>query len=440
MVLVLPLILLNACRTDADRNWTTPDPSFKLYETTGATNVLYPTMETNPFFLKWDAAPAGAGNYSVVVSTTADFKNKVELSKATGTTLNTTIGALNAALLKAGFDPYKATTVYVRIESGTQVSNTISFSVTTYPTDKPIIKNPTAGQSIILDGANPDLVALTVKWMDYPYAVDVNYTVEIALKGSTAFIPVGSTVNTTQIDWTNYQLDAAVLKLGVSVGVASDIDIRVTAITKSVGGTISKTSDVVTFSVTPYQLVSYLYAPGAYQGWNPPTANTLTSATSNGIYVGYINFTEANTEFKVNPARNWDNSYGSTGVNTLVYNGGDNLKAPNAGSQKLTVDLNAMTYELSAYSWGIIGSASPQGWNASTAMTYNDATGKWEITVPLIVGEIKFRLNDAWDVNYGDDGNNGSLDQGGANIPITEAGNYEITFDEVNLVWTKTKI
>ena len=50
----------------------------------------------------------------------------------------------------------------------------------------------------------------------------------------------------------------------------------------------------------------------------------------------------------------------------------------------------------------------------------------------LVDGEIKIRQNDAWGVNYGDDGNNGSLELNGANIPVT-AGTYNITFDFNNL-------
>ena len=44
-------------------------------------------------------------------------------------------------------------------------------------------------------------------------------------------------------------------------------------------------------------------------------------------------------------------------------------------------------------------------------------------------GEVKFRANDGWDINFGDDGANGSLEYGGANIAIASAGNYTITMD-----------
>jgi hypothetical protein len=41
-------------------------------------------------------------------------------------------------------------------------------------------------------------------------------------------------------------------------------------------------------------------------------------------------------------------------------------------------------------------------------------------------GAFKFRLDDSWAVNYGDDGNNLTLDAGGADIPVTVSGTYLI--------------
>jgi hypothetical protein len=43
----------------------------------------------------------------------------------------------------------------------------------------------------------------------------------------------------------------------------------------------------------------------------------------------------------------------------------------------------------------------------------------------LVDGEIKVRQNDAWGLNYGDDGNDGLMEVNGANIPVS-AGTYNI--------------
>ncbi|PZX92400.1 hypothetical protein DOS84_16470 [Flavobacterium aquariorum] len=89
--------------------------------------------------------------------------------------------------------------------------------------------------------------------------------------------------------------------------------------------------------------------------------------------------------------------------------------------------------------WGIIGSATPGGWDADTDLDYDLATKKYTYNGALAVGEYKFRKDNGWDVNYGDDGNDLTLEPGGANIPITTAGNYTIVIDFTAKTYTITK-
>jgi 1,4-alpha-glucan branching enzyme len=83
---------------------------------------------------------------------------------------------------------------------------------------------------------------------------------------------------------------------------------------------------------------------------------------------------------------------------------------------------------------GIIGSSTPQGWNASTAMELSDASDphQWTLTLMLTVGEAKFRANDNWSVNWGA-GNfpSGNGVQNGPNIPIGASGYYTVSFNDV---------
>lgn len=89
--------------------------------------------------------------------------------------------------------------------------------------------------------------------------------------------------------------------------------------------------------------------------------------------------------------------------------------------------------------WGIIGSATPTGWDSDTNLDYSLDTKKYSITMNMVVGEFKFRLDDQWTVNYGDDGNNLTLEAGGANIPITSAGSYTIVADFTAKTYTIKK-
>jgi len=437
---LLVSIIFVACDNDADRDWTSPEASFKLYDTTLGSNVLYETMKDNPFTLTWDKTSSSES--TIVFSTTEDFANKMTLGTSTSNTFTTTIGDINSKFLQAGLSTYASSNVYLRIEAGAEVSNTISFAVTPYPVAGPVITAPTSGSVVSLDVNKPDDL-IKIDWNDYSSGIDVKYTVSLARKGG-SFSNLGTVTSTVanpvkSLELTSKDFVFALLNAGAAANVQSEFDVKVTAETKSTG-TITLVSEVVTFKATPYEVTSYLYAPGAYQGWTPATAESLISPKSDGIYTGYIKFTEANSEFKITTARNWDNSYGTTDNVNLIYNGGGNLKAPNTGYQKLTVNTNTLVFSLEAYSWGLIGDATPGGWDADTDMTWNSSNQTWEIANIALVGgkNIKFRLNDAWTTNYG--GSGGNLVSGGSDIQVAESGNYKIVLDLVNLKYSVIKL
>jgi len=175
-----------------------------------------------------------------------------------------------------------------------------------------------------------------------------------------------------------------------------------------------------------------LNCPGSYQGWNPADPNTvLASVNSDNKYEGYLYFKDAGTQFKF-ALGSWDTNWGDTGADGTLEPGGDNIQVADAGYYKVNVDLNALTYTIIKTDWGIIGSATSGGWGSDQNMTYvpdenNNQAGIWTATVDLVQGEIKFRANDGWDINYGDNGNNGTLEAGGDNIPVAEPGSYVIT-------------
>jgi hypothetical protein len=58
-------------------------------------------------------------------------------------------------------------------------------------------------------------------------------------------------------------------------------------------------------------------------------------------------------------------------------------------------------------------------------MDFDPITKEWKVIVELKNGKIKFRANDGWDINLGDNGANGILEYGGSDI-VVEAGKYEI--------------
>lgn len=171
-----------------------------------------------------------------------------------------------------------------------------------------------------------------------------------------------------------------------------------------------------------------IYVPGNYMTpeWDPANSTQLASVNSDGNYEGYI-YVEAGKEFKFTDGPGWDVNYGDDGADGTLDAGGANLTVAETGYYKLNVNLNDFTYTIVRTDWGVIGSATANGWDGDQNMTYDPATGMWNAMLDLVAGEIKFRANDGWDINYGDTGVDGILDAGGDNIAIPEAGTYIVT-------------
>jgi len=104
---------------------------------------------------------------------------------------------------------------------------------------------------------------------------------------------------------------------------------------------------------------------------------------------------------------------------------------------------NSITLKVTPYpawdDWGIIGDATPNGWDSDTDLVYDAANKKYTYEGKLKVGEYKFRKDNDWAVNRGDNGGDGTLEQGGANIKITVEGNYLITIDFKKDTYTVVK-
>lgn len=82
---------------------------------------------------------------------------------------------------------------------------------------------------------------------------------------------------------------------------------------------------------------------------------------------------------------------------------------------------------------GIIGDATPGGWDNDTNM-YKDTTEHgFFIEIDLVAGAAKFRKDDLWTVNWGSaDFPSGIGTQDGDNIPVPTSGTYRVTLDTMS--------
>ncbi|WP_432714063.1 SusE domain-containing protein [Pedobacter sp.] len=307
---------------------------------------------------------------------------------------------------------------------------------------KIIANNGTGGEltasvkTVALDKSMLEKEVVTFNWSDaaFGYQAAVSNTLQLAVKGDNfkTIKEVALPANMSSQTFNGLDLNNLLLGLNLPFTEGTDVELRIkSAISTAVAPVYS---NVVTINAKPFPLTAWVYVPGGYQGWVPETADSLVSVTGNGIYTGIIGFTPGNLTFKITTGKNWNVGYGDAGAGKLSLTGGD-ITAPAAGAYTLLVDLNANTITFTPVVFGIVGDATPKGWDVDTDMTY--ANGVWKVTADLKVGAMKFRKDHAWDVNYG--GSGGNAVAGGADINITTAGSYTITLNTTTLKYTLVK-
>lgn len=190
-------------------------------------------------------------------------------------------------------------------------------------------------------------------------------------------------------------------------------------------------SKTVTVSDSPKILGGSVVA-----GWTPANAISMKMMEP-GVYETYQYITVDGSGFKFVPTTaGWDGDLGAhkTKTGSLAQTDEDNLTVTKDGFYRVRTNMNDFTYTVVETAWGIIGSATPGGWDTDTNMTMTPAKGEytWQTDITLTAGDIKFRANDAWTINLGDNGANGSLEYDGSNIAVS-AGTYhvELTLNSV---------
>lgn len=288
---------------------------------------------------------------------------------------------------------------------------------------------PTSSFNLILDGAKLDELATTFVWNDTENSTagtSVSYTIEAAKSGTDFAAPIvlGTTTNLFK-DITVGNLDSAAKAIGLPALVEGLMDVRV----KSSAGT----SNSYTIKVTPYQPNWGIIGDATPAGWGLST-DMIYNAEA-GTYS--ISLALTTGEFKFRLDNSWTTNYGDNGNNLSLEAGGSNIPVT-AGNYTIVANFATNTYTITPIvnAWGVIGDATPTGWDSDTLMDYNPITQNYSIIMKMKVGSFKFRLNHGWDSNYGDNGNDLTLDAGGSNVAITTAGTYYITADFTGLNYT----
>ena len=319
-----------------------------------------------------------------------------------------------------------------------------------------VITEPAQGTTIVLNPAesqtNP---ALTVNWTasDYGTPTEVTYTVELAQTGTSfaeAFLAAATT--NRYVTWNIGELNNIAVSSGLTPFMEGELDIRITS-TVGTTGSLLQVSETVSIFVTPFTTdLPKIAVPGNHQGWDPASAPLLAaSAFAKTDYEGYV---WLDGEFKFLAPNEtggffWGNTdWGDDGTSTGVLidkDGESNANAETAGYYFVQVNPSdvgikgflgekPMAYSIAAVNWGIIGEATPTGWDSDTDLVYDPATGTLSVDIDLISGKgWKFRGNNEWGpFEYGSFDADGYLTPGGDYTFDGPSGNYHVVLDLSN--------
>ncbi|HZV44125.1 MAG TPA: SusF/SusE family outer membrane protein [Saprospiraceae bacterium] len=227
------------------------------------------------------------------------------------------------------------------------------------------------------------------------------------------------------------QFDAWAVNWGASdfptgTGVQDGPNIPIT-----IGGTynvtFNKSTGEYSFVLTSFTSVGIV--GDATPGGSSPTP--MTSAAGVGNWTTTIELLDGGLNFVGDTTvASWGGTDFPDGIATL---GGPAIPVT-AGRYVINFNSNTLAYSFEALEYyssvSIIGDATPGGWDADTDMELNplgDSTD-WKLRIVLTDGELKFRANHDWAVNWGSgDFPTGTALRDGPNIPVT-AGEYNIYF------------
>lgn len=276
---------------------------------------------------------------------------------------------------------------------------------------------------------------------DFGVLTQINYSIEAAV-GDEAPVVLFSDLTGTS---TEQPYESINTKLVYDVEVEPDTPTAVNFYVSATIGTdykkVYSEPVSVTMTVTKAERVyPTVWVIGDYCGWSHDNSQLLFSFLDDEInYEGVIDFGEkAANGFKLTGIAGWDDScnWGLDGEAekpeaeassiTLISSGGSgNIDIYSKRFYRFAFDRSSLTLtkSLSFDQLGIVGDG-VGSWDNDLVMEFDAKTQRFWVDATLVAGEIKFRLDGAWDTSFGS-ATEGMLDDSGDNIKVP-AGNYRI--------------
>lgn len=300
--------------------------------------------------------------------------------------------------------------------------------------------------ALVLEWKNPEIVTSTGQ------SVSISNTVQIDLaqKDFSKSISLGVyDGNTNSMSITHSKLNSQILSLLNSYELdLATVDVEFRIVTSLSDASKQLLSNVISTKITPYSGdIEYpeVFVIGTYSSLGWDNAQSLFCFKFDSMYEGIIDFSDqASSGFKLTGDKNWDNgNYGLSGGTTpepeateiVLFNdgGSSDIKCytkrfyhfsfnKESLALKMNYGFNVLSIVGNAgdevYEW-----ADPNKNGKEVDMSFDPVKQVFYADVNLGDGEIKFRADHDWGINFGV--KDGMLVQGGDNITVS-AGKYRI--------------
>lgn len=331
---------------------------------------------------------------------------------------------------------------------------------------KPVVISELASE-LELDIKKADETALVLEWKNPEIktstgqSVSISNTVQIDLaqKNFSKAISLGMyDNNTTSMSITHSKLNSQILSLLNSYELElNTVDVEFRIVTSISEASKQLFSNVITTRITPYSGdIEYpeVFVIGNYSNWGWDNAQSLFSFKFDTMYEGIIDFSDqASNGFKLTGDRNWDNgNYGlSDGITpeneaneiTLVNDGGSkDIRCYSKEFYHLSFNKESLILKknLSFSVISVVGNAGdevyewadPNKNGKEVDMQFDPEKQRFYADVKLADGEIKFRADHDWPLNWGLN-DEGLFTQGGGKNITVKAGTYRIYLNLNNL-------
>ena len=476
--LILSLFLVFvACETEESIDITRPDASFELLEPAISNiNLNYNLPNNEAFTIVWDDQLESGDSYIVELSSDALFESPTVIGSSSTDRFTMTVAAFNNTLLGAGADAFEPFTVFMRVTAGSNMTNVVSFSVSSYSEAIPVITSPDNTFELVLLETTPTEEAIAVTWEDPDFGenstVTVNYEVQFAQAGTDFAGAVTEGATDMSFSSTHEAFNETVLSAGLTAEEAGSLDIRIKATIVMDGGNMERFSEPITITVTPYsvELAPILYVVGdgavdAGWGWDSPVELPLQGTT----YSGNINLINDTFRF-FTVAGDWDSGLNYPYYEAVGYTIDSNLVnaldgdlnfqfTGTPGEYFIQIDTAAKTITLGPavvgpncnfdQLWLVGAGIADAGWSWDSPVALPcTGNGTYAGNVALINDAFRiFNVNGDWDTgsNYPTyEGNGYTIDSNFSNAMDGDLnfsfdgtpGTYTLTVDTVNLTIT----